>query len=188
MNVLAFVLASLPAPPVHVLEVGCGDGEMALRLAAAGHDVLGIDPDAPDGPLFLRTTIEELDGSGAFDAVVASRSLHHVHDLPAALDKIEALLTTGGSVIIDEFAWERLDARSAAAVGLDLAEWREEHADLHTSTAMIRELDERLIRRELTWEPYLHREAHMVVSEELERRLIAGGTVLPIGFRYVGTR
>jgi 2-polyprenyl-3-methyl-5-hydroxy-6-metoxy-1,4-benzoquinol methylase len=27
-----------------ILDVGCGDGEMSLRLARAGHAVLGIDP------------------------------------------------------------------------------------------------------------------------------------------------
>jgi 2-polyprenyl-3-methyl-5-hydroxy-6-metoxy-1,4-benzoquinol methylase len=171
-----------------VLEVGCGEGDLARALSAAGYDVLAIDPDAPDGAIFRRTTIEELDDSGPFAAVVASRSLHHVHDLPTALDKIVRVLAPEGRVVVDEFAWERLAPASASAVGLDITEWREEHEGLHTSEAMLRELDERFTRRELVWEPYLYREAHMVVTEETERGLIAAGSLAPIGFRYVGIR
>ena len=58
MSFAQFVLTQLPPPPARVLEVGCGDeGGVAYALDAAGYDVLGIDPHAPDGPLFRRTTI-----------------------------------------------------------------------------------------------------------------------------------
>ena len=36
-------------------------------LAAAGYDVLGVDPDAPDGPAFRRARFQEVDE--AYDAV-----------------------------------------------------------------------------------------------------------------------
>lgn len=188
VDVTEFVLAELPPPPSRVLEVGCGQGDLARTLAAAGYDVLAVDPDAPDGPIFRRTTIEELDDPGAFDAVVASRSLHHVVDLGGALDKIAALLPPDGVLILDEFAWERLDARSASAVGIPLDEWREEHADLHTAGAMLDELGVRFKQRAFSWEPYLHREQRRIVSEDVERKLIETGTLAPTGFRYVGVR
>jgi 2-polyprenyl-3-methyl-5-hydroxy-6-metoxy-1,4-benzoquinol methylase len=187
VRVEEFVLAELPRPPARALEVGCGAGALATALAEAGYDVLAVDPEAPSGPIFRRTTIEELDEPGPFDAVVASTSLHHVHDLPIALDKIAGLLAPGGMVVIDEFAWERLDAASAAAVGLAVADWREEHGGLHTSEVMIAELYRRFERRKLAWEPYLYREAHMAVTEERERELIEEGKLAAIGFRYVGT-
>jgi 2-polyprenyl-3-methyl-5-hydroxy-6-metoxy-1,4-benzoquinol methylase len=188
VDVAEFVLAELPAAPSRVLEVGCGSGGLARKLAAAGYDVLAIDPEAPDEALFRQTTLEELDEPGPYDAVVASRSLHHVHDLGLGLDKIVALLRPGGTFILDEFAWERLDARTAAEVGIELTEWREEHDDLHTSTAMLAELESRFMRRSLTWEPYLHREARQAVSEEVERVLIEAGRIQATGFRYVGMR
>src|SRR5438105_11708337 len=44
-----FGLSQLPDPPRRVLEVGCGyRGGIAPALAAAGYDVLAIDPDAPE--------------------------------------------------------------------------------------------------------------------------------------------
>jgi 2-polyprenyl-3-methyl-5-hydroxy-6-metoxy-1,4-benzoquinol methylase len=188
MDVAEFVLGELPPPPSRVLEVGCGRGELALALAAAGYDVLGVDPEAPDGPIFRRTTLERLEDTGRHDAVVASRSLHHVHDLGAALDKIAALLRNEGLLVLDEFAWERLDARSAEEVGVAPAEWHEEHKDLHTSAEMLAELAPRFVQRSLTWEPYLYREARQAVREEVERGLIEAGRLQPTGFRYVGLR
>ncbi|MDP8952134.1 MAG: class I SAM-dependent methyltransferase [Actinomycetota bacterium] len=115
-----FVLARIGAPPARVLEVGCGEGELARALARAGHSVTAIDPRAPEwepgGPAFQRTTIEEFSGPGPFDHVVASLSLHHVEDLAAALDKVMYLLSTGGTLIVLELAWDRIDEATAAWV------------------------------------------------------------------------
>jgi 2-polyprenyl-3-methyl-5-hydroxy-6-metoxy-1,4-benzoquinol methylase len=188
VDVTEFVLAELSPPRARVLEVGCGEGELARALAAAGHRVLAIDPEAPEGPLFRRTTIENLDDTGSFDAAVASRSLHHVHDLALGLDKVVAALRPGGLFIVDDFAWERLDADSARLVGIDLQEWREEHADLHTSKAMLAGLEARFTARALGRGPYLYREARQLVDEAMECELIESGRLGAIGFRYVGIR
>lgn len=183
-----FVLRELPPPPARVLEVGCGQGDLAYALAASGHGVLAIDPEAPEGPLFRRATIEELDEPGPFDAVVASRSLHHVSDLAVVLDTIARLLRAGGVLLVDEFGWEHLNSRSADHVGIGVEEWREEHAGLHTARSMISELERRFRRRSLSWEPYLYRESREVLTEAEERRLIETGAIEAIGFRYVGVR
>jgi 2-polyprenyl-3-methyl-5-hydroxy-6-metoxy-1,4-benzoquinol methylase len=188
VDVTEFVLAELPHPPARVLEVGCGSGELALELAGAGYDVLAIDPEAPRGALFRQTTLEELEEPGPFEAVFASRSLHHVEDLGVALDKIVGLLRPRGAIILDEFAWDRLDGQAAAEVGIDFDEWRDEHEGLHTASAMLDELGKRFEERSFSWEPYLHREARQAVSEERERELIDAGRLAATGFRYVGMR
>lgn len=45
-EVLARQVAEHLAEPVSVLDVGCGQGTQALRLAEAGHHVTGLDPSA----------------------------------------------------------------------------------------------------------------------------------------------
>ena len=182
------VFVALPAAPARVLEVGCGSGELSISLAKAGYDVLGIDPEAPPGPIFRRVAIEDLDEPDPFDAVVAQLSLHHVADLAIALDKVAELLTPEGRLVIDDFGWERLDEAAAERVGIPYADWQEEHEHLHTADAMLGALDERFIRRTLSWEPFLFREGGHVMDEDDERRLIAQGRLPAVGFQYVGER
>jgi SAM-dependent methyltransferase len=155
-----FVLSQLPPVPSRVLEVGCGEGELARALAAEGYEVIAIDPDAPDGPIFRRTTIEAFDDDGQFDGVVASLSLHHVDDLKGVLDKLVRLLR--GPLILNEHAWDRLEPMTP--------EWEEEHAGLHGYAAMRPALDARFEERFFEWRPYP----------------VDGVDVPGLGFRYVG--
>jgi len=108
-----FVRGNIGDSPTRVLEVGCGEGELALALARAGHSVTAIDPRAPEGPIFRRARIEEFTDPDQFDHVVASLSLHHVEDLSMALDNIADLLRPGGTLIVVEFAWDRIDEAMA---------------------------------------------------------------------------
>jgi SAM-dependent methyltransferase len=204
--VFDFIRAQLPDPPVRVLEVGCGAGELALALDAAGYEVTAIDPAAPTGPIFRPLKVEDLDESERFDAVVANRSLHHVRDLDVALDRIVAVLEPGGVLVLDEFAWDRLDLRTAdwlhrqrqvlATSGgaadvpetLDrcLEDWEHEHLGLHGYEAMHAALAARFDERLFVWMPYLYRLLEGLVTEELERGLIERGEIAATGFRYVG--
>ncbi len=143
-----------------MLEVGCGEGELARALSDAGYDVVAIDPVAPEGDIFRRTTIEAFAEPEAFDAVVASMSLHHLHDLGVALDKLVRLLR--GPLIVNELAWDRLEPMTT--------EWEEEHEGLHRYGAMRAELDARFDEQLFEWRP------HPVDGEE----------VPGLGFRYVG--
>jgi SAM-dependent methyltransferase len=197
-----FALSQLPSPPGRVLEVGCGyEGGIAPALAAAGYDVLAIDPDAPEGPLFRRVTLEELDDPGSFDAVVAGRVLHHVHPLGAALDKLADMAPL---LVLDEFAWNHVDEpttrwyenrhRQLAAQGrepkgpADLAEWRSRHKDLHRYETLRAELDARYAERHFEWRPYFYLWLGDPETKALEEAEIAAGAIRPIGFRYAGVR
>ncbi len=196
MGFTAFVLAQLPRTPSRLLDVGCGDGRVALALAAGGHDVTAIDPVAPEGPLFERVTLEDFVSSDLFDAVVASRSLHHVPDLDLALDKIAQLAPL---VIVEEFAWDRLDERTATwylahregpstSLQQCLREWEDEHAGLHGYETLRTALDLRFRERFFAWRPYLHRYPEVQAGQEDEEEAIAAGVIKPIAFRYVGVR
>jgi hypothetical protein len=195
-----FTLSQLPPPPLRVLEVGCGrEGGIARELAAAGYDVLAIDPNAPAGELYRRVTLEELDDPGPFDAVVAGRVLHHVHPLASALDKLAGLAPL---LLLDEFAWNHMDAatvdwyerqhrllRSAGREPKgpsDLAEWRTRHPDLHPYETLRAEVDARYEERHFEWRPYFYLWLGGPASEALEAGLIEAGAIRPIGFRYAG--
>jgi SAM-dependent methyltransferase len=108
-----FVLGHIGDPPARVLEVGCGEGELARALARAGYSVTAIDPRAPEGTIFQRVRIEEFSDPGPFDYVVAILSLHHVEDLRKVLDKIANLLRAGGALVVVELAWDRFDEATA---------------------------------------------------------------------------
>ncbi len=185
-------------PSGRILEVGCGSGELARALDAAGYDVVAIDPDAPQGELFRRVTLEELDDPGPFDAVVGSRSLHHIEDLAAALDKIAGFAPL---IVLNEFAWDRMDERTEQwfegqrraleAAGHDPEpleeDWEAEHAGLHGYEAMRRELDARFEERFFGWTAYLYRYLGGPATRELEQALIDARAVNALGFRYAGT-
>jgi SAM-dependent methyltransferase len=111
-RVEGFVLGRIGAPPTRVLEVGCGEGDLAHVLDGAGHSVTAIDPRAPEGSIFRRVGIEEFSEPGGFDHVVAILSLHHVEDIGGALDKISDLLLAGGTLVVVEYAWDRVDEKT----------------------------------------------------------------------------
>ncbi|GAB3449188.1 hypothetical protein GCM10027436_43430 [Actinophytocola sediminis] len=107
------------------------------------------------------------DVSGEYDVVLFTRSLHHAEDLDDLLGHAATLLAPGGQVIIEEFAWERVDHAAAGflhdnrallvAAGLldaeipsgDLLEaWVAGHDFLHQGSAMLTAL--RRVGGELT--------------------------------------
>ncbi|MGW6388965.1 class I SAM-dependent methyltransferase [Streptomyces sp. NPDC055103] len=107
------LLAELPAGAVRVLDVGCGDGEMTLRIAAAGHHVTATDPSAamlgaaarrlaarPElvaRVRLLEAGIEDLflDGD-QFDAVCCHGVLMYLDDTPGAVARLAGLVGPGG--------------------------------------------------------------------------------------------
>jgi SAM-dependent methyltransferase len=203
MGLYGFVTEQLPSAPARVLEVGCGRGDLARAIAESGYEVVAIDPDAPTGELFRATSLEEFAHPEPFDAVVASLALHHVADLPGALDKIVSLLRPAGRLIVNEHAVDRLDEPTArwylekrAVIRPDaprsleqcLHDWEEDHAGLHGYAAMRQELDRRFTERFFAWMPYLYGELAGAVTDLEERALIDAGAIQATGFRYVGER
>ncbi|MFB7587051.1 class I SAM-dependent methyltransferase [Streptomyces sp. NPDC056169] len=105
--------AELPARPVRVLDVGCGDGETTLRLAAAGHHVTAADPsagmlDAATRRLAARPELAQrvrLLEAGVhdlpfdrerFDAVCCHGVLMYLDDTSGAVARLAGLVAPGG--------------------------------------------------------------------------------------------
>jgi 2-polyprenyl-3-methyl-5-hydroxy-6-metoxy-1,4-benzoquinol methylase len=95
-----------------VLDVGCGDGLLAQRLAPVSRSVTGIDPDAAAVERaaerltsYRDVTVSHGDfegyqaGAHKFDLITFVASLHHM-DLRASLVKARELLTPAGEIAV----------------------------------------------------------------------------------------
>jgi len=106
----------LPLVDVHlagaqrVLDLGCGEGQLARRIAALGAEVVGIDPTTAQiveartrggGPEYSRATATALPvRSESVDAVVACLVLEHVDPFEPVIDEIVRVLEPGGSFVL----------------------------------------------------------------------------------------
>lgn len=114
----------LPPPPARLLEAGCGTGALAEALGALGYQVTGVDPDAEAcaaaaarGVAVRNVGIGEVAlGGDDYDAVLFTRSLHHVDDLEGTVAHAVELVGPGGLVVLEEFARERVDRAAAGFV------------------------------------------------------------------------
>lgn len=100
-------------PQDRVLELGCGTGSTALRLADSVQSYLATDistgmiaiaeqkqaTETIPGLSFRVATVEALAPDERFDAVLGFSYLHLVRDLPGTLRRIHALLAEGGLFI-----------------------------------------------------------------------------------------
>lgn len=170
----------------HILEVGCGRGDVARRLGAAGLRVTALDRELPDPSPASNVGFVERDflhyDAGPFDAVVFTASLHHIFPLPAAIDRAHRLLAPGGLMVADEldleapsaatlrwyydvqellaaaelFPRERVDPPSSDVI----RRWRLAHhhePSLHTGVEMRRAIAERFDLRDVHGAAYLYR-------------------------------
>lgn len=102
-----------------VLEIGCGTGRHALRLARQGNRVTGLDL----SPGMLAVARDKLKGydkvrlieadvmaagiaepswGGPFDAALAALVVEHINDLPRFFGRVAAALKSGGELFLSE--------------------------------------------------------------------------------------
>jgi len=112
-------VARVVPPAARILEVGCGPGQLSIRLARShGFAVTGLDLDpamieravanargssGDDGPRprFIVGDVAALPFADAsFDVVISTFSMHHWADRTTGLSEIARVLRPGGRVLI----------------------------------------------------------------------------------------
>ena len=101
---LGFDRLSSSIPPGPVLEVGCGEGELSMRLAARGHRVRGCDVSADVideargrarsaglAVEFWQCDIQDLTEQDAAPLVICCAVLEHLRDPQAGLERLALL-------------------------------------------------------------------------------------------------
>jgi len=99
------------AGAARVLDLGCGEGQVARLAAARGaREVVGVDVSAAQlaearrrggGVAYVRAAANALPlASAHFDAVVCCLVLEHVDDLDGALDEAGRVLRPGGRLVL----------------------------------------------------------------------------------------
>jgi SAM-dependent methyltransferase len=93
-----------------VLEVGCGEGQVARHIAALGLETVGVDPVASQltaargaggGPSYVRARAEALPlGEAAVDAVVMTLVLEHLDPIEPVLAEVARVLEFGGRFVL----------------------------------------------------------------------------------------
>ncbi|MBF6088267.1 class I SAM-dependent methyltransferase [Nocardia cyriacigeorgica] len=101
----SWLIAQVPESARTALDVGCGDGLLASKLATRCESVLGVDVDGeiitsattPANVRLTQADFRELDQS--FDVVTAVATLHHV-PLGEGLAALRDLVAPGGTLAV----------------------------------------------------------------------------------------
>jgi SAM-dependent methyltransferase len=172
-----FIKQFLPGDCCRILEVGCGTGELAARLSQDGYAVVAIDSDPESVDAAQRLGVDARVATwpdfneGRFDAILFTRSLHHIHPLDGSVRHAADSLEDGGRVIVEDFAYESVDRKTlrwfASAIRLlettraltvsdefletvvskteTLKAWRQNHEnELHTAAEIDAQLEKTL--------------------------------------------
>lgn len=198
---IGFVTSQVKAP-ADLLEIGCGEGHLLLSLAERGYAVVGLEADleivaraqAKGVPVVLATWPDF--SSAPADAIIFTRSLHHIEQLDPAVEAAAAALKPGGSLLVEEFAFDAPDeatiewfvetCRSEAGLVLidygkdevmkgllssrdPVAAWKASHDhDLHTIKAMTETVARHFGTGDVFEVPYLYRYLASVLPDDEE--------------------
>src|SRR6185312_11174303 len=117
-----------PQPGERILDLGCGDGQLTARLAAAGALVRGFDASAQMAAAARARGLEVDEGSAeslpypgnSFDAVFSNAALHWMRDQDAVLAETHRVLKPAGRFVAEMGALGNIAAiRVAVAAVLD---------------------------------------------------------------------
>jgi 2-isopropylmalate synthase len=110
VSALALPVVDLLAPKKddNILDVGCGDGTLAVEIEDRGAKVIGVDTSAEmidwakvKGIEAYVGSVTDLDYKNEFDAVFSNATLHWVRDARTAVQNIAKVLKNGGRFVCE---------------------------------------------------------------------------------------
>jgi ubiquinone/menaquinone biosynthesis C-methylase UbiE len=194
-----FVSRNLTSANLRILEVGCGNGALSKQLQDLGHEIVAIDSSAE---AIAATRLRGVDGRVAcfpefdeerFDAVLFTRSLHHIRPLRLALERTQALLKPGGMLLVEDFAFadinvatsmwfyrllQLLDScgvllpaedtfgRKLLDQGGGFSLWLDHVREINSAKQVEDAISERFITRQLGAAPYFYRYVSAMVTND----------------------
>ena len=110
LNFIADAIQSNCKPGAKILDVGCGNGNIARGIGSLGYEVTGIDfsedaikyakaKNTLQNVHFKVCSAEEVESDENFDAVICSEVLEHLHQPEILVTQLNAILRKGALLI-----------------------------------------------------------------------------------------
>jgi SAM-dependent methyltransferase len=109
MKITGFLDSALPSASASIIDIGCGRGGLLKMLKGKGfHNLFGIDPSKVcvrlfnnDGIHASQDNLFTFNPNQKFDVAILTGVLEHIFDLGVAADKLSAILTREGLLLVE---------------------------------------------------------------------------------------
>jgi ubiquinone/menaquinone biosynthesis C-methylase UbiE len=109
-QLIKYIQKKFNGRPIHILDIGCGNGWMSHRLSTEGHFVTGLDlnlvelkqaeevfGESPKLQWVYANILEDRLGSN-YDLIIFSASCQYFQNLETLVNTVKALLKLGGEI------------------------------------------------------------------------------------------
>jgi trans-aconitate methyltransferase len=97
-----------PRAGEHILDVGCGDGQLTKKIADLGCNVVGVDSSADFvaaarrlGLTVVEKSASDMDFAPSFDAAFSNAALHWMKDADAVIGRVARALLPKGRFVAE---------------------------------------------------------------------------------------
>ncbi|KPQ06230.1 MAG: Methylase involved in ubiquinone/menaquinone biosynthesis [Rhodobacteraceae bacterium HLUCCA12] len=110
-----------PRPDEHILDLGCGDGALTQRIAAASAVVTGLEPSAELAAVARQRGLRVIEGDAhdpfgqvQYDAIFSNAMFHWLRDPQQVIRNAFAALRPGGRLVVEQGGFGNVAAVTTA--------------------------------------------------------------------------